>query len=92
MLETEERNSKTILLDKESTENMLRLFQTANEESVQAVEKALPNIVKAVDAAAESIAAGGLFMPARGLPVVWRRLMLLNVLQRSVLIIRQLSL
>lgn len=59
MLETEQNNNKTVSLDKEPTDNMLRLFQTANEESVQAVEKALPNIVKAVDAAAESIDAGG---------------------------------
>lgn len=59
MLETEQNNNKTIALDKEPTDKMLRLFQIANEESVQAVEKALPNIVKAVDAAAESIASGG---------------------------------
>ena len=59
MLETEKNNLKTVALDKQSTDNMLRLFQIANEESVQAVEKAFPNIVKAVDAATKSIAAGG---------------------------------
>ena len=59
MLETEARNQKTMAIDKESTENMLRILQTANEESVKAVEVALPEIAKAVDIAAKTLSLGG---------------------------------
>lgn len=59
MLDTEMRNPATLNIDKESTLDMLRLIQTANEESVAAVGKALPQVVQVVEAATRAIASGG---------------------------------
>lgn len=59
MLETEKRNPATVCIDQASTADMLRLIQMANEESVAAVEKALPQVVCVVDAAVRAISSGG---------------------------------
>jgi N-acetylmuramic acid 6-phosphate etherase len=59
MLDTEMRNPATVNIDKETTFDMLRLIQTANEESVAAVGNALPQIVRVVEAATRAIKAGG---------------------------------
>ncbi|MGI6100212.1 MAG: N-acetylmuramic acid 6-phosphate etherase [Kiritimatiellia bacterium] len=59
MLRTEQRNPATTHLDQASTIEMLRLIQDANRRSVEAVDEALPQIARVVDAAAAAIAAGG---------------------------------
>ena len=59
MLRTEQRNPATAHLDQASTAEMLRLIQDANRRSVEAVDEALPQIARVVDAAAAAIAAGG---------------------------------
>jgi N-acetylmuramic acid 6-phosphate etherase len=59
MLSTEQRNPATAHLDQASTNEMLRLIQDANRRSVEAVDEALPQIARVVDAAASAIAAGG---------------------------------
>lgn len=58
-LRTERRNPATANLDRETTEGMLRLINDANRRSVEAVGEALPQIARAVDAAADAVAAGG---------------------------------
>ena len=59
MLKTEQRNEKSLYIDKMSTREMLNLINEANYEAVKAVEDEIPSIEKACDAAAESIARGG---------------------------------
>lgn len=59
MIETENRNLDTADLDKKTIREMLNLIQKANEESVRAVEVALPKIATAVEMAARAIVSGG---------------------------------
>ena len=56
---TERRDPATEHFDRESTEGMLRFLDAANERSVAAVREALPQVARAVDAAAAALAAGG---------------------------------
>jgi len=56
---TEQRNPNTMHIDTASTAEMLRMISDENMNSVRAVEKALPQIAPAVDAAAKAIAQGG---------------------------------
>ena len=59
MLRTEMRNEKSTHIDKMTSLEMVGLMNAENMNSVLAVEKALPEIAKAVDAVAESFANGG---------------------------------
>ena len=59
MLRTEARNPATAHLDRATTPEMLRLIDEANRRSVDAVQEALPQIARVVDAAAAAIAGGG---------------------------------
>ncbi len=59
MLETEKRNPATTHIDKATTAETLKMISTANHEAADAVDAALPQIEKAADAAAASVAAGG---------------------------------
>ena len=56
---TEARNPDTMHIDRATTAQMLQLIQKENRRSLDAVEAALPDVEKAVDAAAAAIAAGG---------------------------------
>jgi N-acetylmuramic acid 6-phosphate etherase len=56
---TEARNPLTTHIDRASTEEMLRMISDANRRSVEAVDEALADIGKAVDAAAEALTNGG---------------------------------
>lgn len=58
MLNTEMRNEKTMHIDKMDSLGIVQLMNAENLYSVQAVEKALPQIAKAVDAAGEAIGRG----------------------------------
>ena len=59
VLRTEGRDPAAAHFDREGTEGMLRLLDAANERSVAAVREALPQVARAVDAAAAALAAGG---------------------------------
>ena len=59
MLKTEERNPKTKYIDRMQTIDMLRLANDENRYSVEAVEKVLPEVAKAVDVVSECIKTGG---------------------------------
>ena len=59
MLNTELRNPKSMHIDKMTTLEMVELMNEENMVSVLAVEKALPDVAKAVDAVAEAIGKGG---------------------------------
>lgn len=59
MLKTEMRNPKTTHIDKMDTLEMLKIINEENRNSVQAVERELENIAKAVDAATACFAKGG---------------------------------
>lgn len=59
MLRTECRNENSTHLDKMTSLEMVALMNRENMNSVLAVEPALPEIAKAVDAAAEAIGNGG---------------------------------
>ena len=59
MLRTECRNENSTHLDKMTSLEMVALMNRENMNSVMAVEPALPEIAKAVDAAAEAIGNGG---------------------------------
>ena len=59
MLKTEMRNEKTTHIDKMSTLEMVRVINEENATVITAVEAALPDIAKAIDAAAEGISRGG---------------------------------
>ena len=56
---TEARNPRTTHIDRCETIEMLQLINEENMHSVLAVDRALPSIAKAVDAAAAALAAGG---------------------------------
>ena len=59
MLNTEMRNPNTMHIDKMSSMEIAELMNRENMVSVMAVEKAMPQIAKAIDAAAEAIGNGG---------------------------------
>ena len=59
MLKTEMRNPATTHIDTADTVSMLEMINRENYNAVQAVEKVLPQIAKAVDVIADAIAAGG---------------------------------
>ena len=59
MLKTEMRNPNTMHIDKMSTAEMMQVMSIENFNAAKAVEQALPQIEKAVDAATERFAAGG---------------------------------
>ena len=59
MLRTEMRNENSTHIDKMTSFEMVQLMNKENMNSVLAVEAALPQIAKAVDAAAEAIGNGG---------------------------------
>ena len=59
MYKTEMRNPKTMNIDKESTEGMLRLIQDENRAAVEALEAAIPAVTKACDMIAERMKKGG---------------------------------
>ncbi len=59
MQETEQRNPKSVNIDKADVSEMLRIINEENACSVLAVERALPDIAKAVDAVARAFIAGG---------------------------------
>ena len=59
MLNTEKRNENTMHIDKMSTLDMLKAIQNENFNAVNAVEAAIPDIEKAVDAAVDSLKKGG---------------------------------
>ena len=59
MSKTEQRNPKTMNFANESTTTMLRIINEENMNSVNAVEAAIPEIAKAVDAVAEAFEKGG---------------------------------
>jgi N-acetylmuramic acid 6-phosphate etherase len=56
---TEERNSRTMHLDSLDTEDLVRTVQSEDFEVAKAVAAVVPEIAKAVDIAAECLAAGG---------------------------------
>jgi len=56
---TEARNPLTTHIDRASTAEMLRMISDANRRSVEAVDEALADIEKAVDAATEALTNGG---------------------------------
>jgi len=59
MLKTEMRNEKTRHIDQMESLDIVRLMNEENMNSVLAVQSSLPQIAKAVDAAAEALANGG---------------------------------
>lgn len=59
MLNTEMRNMNTMHIDKMSSLEIAELMNRENMVSVMAVEKAMPQIAQAIDAAAEAIGNGG---------------------------------
>jgi len=59
MLRTEMRNEKTMHIDKMATIDMVKIMNEENMNSVLAVEKALPDVAKAVDAISASMEKGG---------------------------------
>ena len=59
MLRTEMRNENSMHIDRMTTMEMVSLMNGENMNSVLAVEKALPQIAKAVDVVAEAIGNGG---------------------------------
>lgn len=59
MTTTESRNPATTHIDRADTATMLRLIQDGNRRSVEAVEEALGEIAKAVDAVSDAIGKGG---------------------------------
>lgn len=59
MLKTEMRNPDSMHIDKMTSLEMVQLMNKENMNSVLAVEKALPQIAEAVDAAAKAIGNGG---------------------------------
>ena len=59
MSKTEQRNPKTMNFANESTDRMLRIINEENMNSVNAVESAIPEIAKAVDAVAAAFEKGG---------------------------------
>lgn len=59
MLNTEKRNEKSMHIDKMDTIDMVRIMNEENMNSVLAVEKALPEVAKAIDAITTSIENGG---------------------------------
>ena len=59
MLRTEMRNENSMHIDKMETLDMLKVMNQENLNSVYAVEKALPEIAKAVDAIAQAFEKGG---------------------------------
>lgn len=59
MLKTEMRNPRTMHLDKMSTKDMLAVMQDETRVAVQAVDAALEDVGKAVDAIAVAMAKGG---------------------------------
>lgn len=59
MLNTEMRNENSTHIDKMTSLQMVALMNKENMNSVLAVEKALPDIARAVDAAAQAIGNGG---------------------------------
>ena len=52
---TEQRNPLTMHIDEESTEGIIRLMNGEDAKVALAVEKEIPNIVKAVDLITEAI-------------------------------------
>ena len=56
---TEMRNERTMHIDRADTATMLKLINDENRRSVDAVEAAIPEIARAVDAVAVALAAGG---------------------------------
>ena len=59
MLNTEMRNPNTMHIDKMNALEIAQVMNRENMNSVLAVEKALPQVAKAIDAAAEAIGNGG---------------------------------
>ena len=59
MSKTEQRNPKTMNFANESTTTMLKIINEENMNSVNAVEAAIPEIAKAVDAVAAAFEKGG---------------------------------
>ena len=59
MLNTEKRNPDTYVIDKMSTDEMLRVINNENAKVTLAVEKALPEIAAVCDAVTDAIKAGG---------------------------------
>lgn len=59
MHKTEMRNPKTMHIDRESTQGMLRLIQDENYNAVKAIENAMPAIEKACDEISERMKKGG---------------------------------
>lgn len=59
MLRTEMRNEKSMHIDKMDTIDMVRVMNEENMNSVLAVEKALPQVAKAIDAISAAIEKGG---------------------------------
>lgn len=59
MLKTEMRNERTMHIDRMNTAEMLQIINDENYNAVKAVEKALPQIEKAVDAVSEAFANEG---------------------------------
>lgn len=59
MLRTEMRNENSMHIDKMETIDMLKVMNAENLNSVYAVEKALPEVAKAVDAIADAFNRGG---------------------------------
>ncbi len=59
MIKTEMRNPKTTHIDKMDTMSMVKIINEENMNSVKAIDAALPQIAKAVDAVAEALKNGG---------------------------------
>ena len=59
MIKTEQRNPETMHIDKMSTIDMLKIINKENMNTVKAVEAAIPQIEKAVDAITEAFKKGG---------------------------------
>ena len=59
MYDTEKRNPRTTHIDKMETLEMVRVINDENRNSVEAVEKALPQIAQAIDAVANAFEQGG---------------------------------
>lgn len=59
MLRTEMRNEKSMHIDKMDTIDMVKVMNEENMNSVLAVEKALPQVAKAIDAISAAIEKGG---------------------------------
>lgn len=59
MLRTEMRNEKSMHIDQMDTMSMLKIISDENFNAVRAVEKALPEIGRAVDIIVEAIRKGG---------------------------------